>query len=67
MSCTIYRLQDRNVELGKLAVWHSLQYDDVTTNLVGMQSLKLINTNLDILINGITEIEKQVLSEIKEK
>ncbi|XP_046592509.1 L-galactose dehydrogenase isoform X1 [Neodiprion lecontei] len=56
-----------NVELGKLAVWYSMQYEDVTTNLIGMQSLKLVHSNVDVMINGITESEKQVLSAIKDK
>ncbi|XP_048506153.1 uncharacterized protein LOC105691574 isoform X3 [Athalia rosae] len=59
--------KERDVQLGKLAVWYSMQFDDVATNLIGMQSIEMLNTNLDVMLNGITQSEKQVLSEIEEK
>jgi len=59
--------KDRDVELGKLAIWHSMQYTDVDTNLVGIQTTKQLQMNLDVMRNGITEKEKAVLQEIKEK
>ncbi|EFN78741.1 D-arabinose 1-dehydrogenase [Harpegnathos saltator] len=37
------------------------------TNLVGIQSTKQLEMNLDVLLNGITEKEKIVLQEIREK
>lgn len=59
--------QDRDVELGKLAIWHSLQNADVDTNLVGIQNTKQLQMNLDVMLNGITEKEKALLQEIQEK
>lgn len=55
------------MELCKLAIWHSLQYADVDTNLVGVQTRKQLQMNLDVLHNGITEKEKALLQEIREK
>lgn len=55
------------MELCKLAVWHSMQYADVDTNLIGIQSTKQLQMNLNVLRNGITEKEKVLLEEIQEK
>lgn len=60
-------MQDQNVELSKLAIWHSIQYMNVDTNLIGIQSTKQLQMNLDVLQNGITEKEKTILQEIQEK
>ncbi|XP_012220761.1 uncharacterized protein [Linepithema humile] len=59
--------KEHGVEFCKLAIWHSLQYTDVNTNLVGIQNTKQLHMNLDILRNGITEKEKAILQEIQEK
>ncbi|XP_020285380.1 L-galactose dehydrogenase-like [Pseudomyrmex gracilis] len=59
--------KDHDVELCKLAVWHSMQYADVDTNLIGIQSTKQLQMNLNVLRNGITEKEKVLLEEIQEK
>ncbi|KYM96382.1 PREDICTED: L-galactose dehydrogenase-like [Cyphomyrmex costatus] len=59
--------KDRDIELCKLAVWHSMQYADVNTHLVGIQNMKQLQINLDVTVNGITEKEKKVLREIQEK
>ncbi|KAG7212417.1 hypothetical protein KM043_012732 [Ampulex compressa] len=58
--------KDHNVELGKLAIWHSLQYTDIATNLVGIQNLAQLNMNIDVINNGITEKEKELLKEVQE-
>jgi aryl-alcohol dehydrogenase-like predicted oxidoreductase len=55
------------MELCKLAIWHSVQYADVNTNLVGIQTTKQLEMNMDVLRNGITEREKALLQEIQEK
>lgn len=55
------------MELCKLAIWQSLQYTDVDTTLVGIQTMKQLEMNLDVLRNGITEREKTLLREIQEK
>ncbi|KAL0099841.1 hypothetical protein PUN28_019925 [Cardiocondyla obscurior] len=59
--------KEHDVELGKLAIWHSMQYLDVDTNLVGIQSTKQLQMNLDVTQNGISEKEKALLQEIREK
>lgn len=59
--------KDHNVELSKMAIWHSMQYINVDTNLIGIQNTKQLQMNLDILRNGITEKEKTILQEIQEK
>lgn len=58
---------DHDVEFGKLAIWHSMQYADVDTNLVGIQNTKQLQMNLNVTQNGITEKEKELLQEIQEK
>ncbi|XP_011498940.1 PREDICTED: L-galactose dehydrogenase-like [Ceratosolen solmsi marchali] len=59
--------KDNNVELAKLAIWHSLQCTDIDTHLVGMQNCQELNINVDVTINGITEKEKDHIDHIKEK
>lgn len=55
------------MELCKLAIWHSMQYADVDTNLVGMQNTEQLRMNLNVTLNGITEKERALLREIQEK
>ncbi len=54
------------VELGKLAMHFFIQLDGVTTFLVGMQSSQLLNMNLDVYYNGLTEKEKGVMEHLRE-
>lgn len=54
--------QDRDVELGKLAVYHGLKNSDVV--LIGMNNRKLLESNLDVLKNGITEKEQIVYNDV---
>ncbi|XP_033196720.1 uncharacterized protein LOC117160226 [Bombus vancouverensis nearcticus] len=58
--------KDHDIELAKLALWYSMQCKDITTYLVGMQNLKELQINLDVVKNGITDKEKNVLQEIQE-
>jgi len=55
------------VELSKLAVWHSMQYTDVDTNLIGIQNTEQLRMNLNVMQNGITEKERALLQEIQKK
>ncbi|XP_043513393.1 L-galactose dehydrogenase-like [Frieseomelitta varia] len=59
--------KDYDVELAKLALWYSTQCKDIATYLVGMQNLKELHMNLDVVKNGITDKEKNILQEIQEK
>ncbi|CAK9826311.1 L-galactose dehydrogenase [Anthophora retusa] len=58
--------KDHDVELAKLALWYSMQRKDIDTYLVGIQNLKQLYMNLDVLKNGITEKEKHLLQELQE-
>ena len=60
-------MQDYDVELAKLALWYSIQCKNIATCLVGMQNLKELHMNLDVVKNGITDKEKNILQEIQEK
>nr|XP_031847268.1 L-galactose dehydrogenase-like isoform X3 [Nomia melanderi] len=59
--------KERDTELAKLAIWYSMQSEDISTHLIGMNTLKHLHMNFDILQNGITEREKTILKEIQEK
>ncbi|OAD62536.1 D-arabinose 1-dehydrogenase [Eufriesea mexicana] len=59
--------KDHDIELAKLALWYSMQCKDIATYLVGIQNIKELNMNLDVIKNGITEKEKILLGEIQEK
>ncbi|KZC04078.1 D-arabinose 1-dehydrogenase [Dufourea novaeangliae] len=59
--------KDHDVELAKLAMWYSLQWEDISTYLVGSQNLKQLKMNLDVLRNGITEKEQSLLKDIRDK
>lgn len=57
----------QNVELGKLAVYYSLQQPGPHTTLVGINNLKVLNCNLDVLHNGLNDKEKEVLKYLQNK
>lgn len=40
---------------------------DIHTNLVGMNTPELVEANLDVLYNGVTPKEEDVLNHIKKK
>lgn len=44
-----------------------MQYEDTTTNLVGIQNMQQLRMNLNILRNGITKKEQAILKIIEEK
>ncbi|XP_050316145.1 uncharacterized protein LOC126750547 [Anthonomus grandis grandis] len=53
-----------NVELGKLAVWHSLQQEGPDTTLVGMDSVQIVECNLEVLHKGLNSKEKKIYEEV---
>ncbi|KAK7872652.1 hypothetical protein R5R35_002648 [Gryllus longicercus] len=59
--------KDKEVELGHLAVNHALTQHGPATHLIGMQTRALLERNLNILLNGLSEKEKDVLSELESK
>lgn len=58
--------KDNGVELGKLAMHFFIQLDGVTTFLVGMQTSQLLDMNLDVYYNGLTEKEEETLKHLRE-
>ena len=56
-----------DIELGKLAMYHFLQLAGPATFLVGMQSIKLVELNLNAYINGLDEPETKMLAYLKTK
>lgn len=55
-----------DVELGKLAMYHFIQMRGPSTFLVGMQTRKLLEMNLDAYHNGLNDKEKQVLDHLNQ-
>lgn len=53
--------KDNNIELGKLACWYVTQLKGPSTFLIGMQTEKLLDINLDALHNGLTKKEKEIM------
>lgn len=53
--------KENGIELGKLAMHYFIQLEGVTTFLVGMQTSQILNMNLDVYHNGLTEKEEETL------
>ncbi|GLH00815.1 uncharacterized protein GBIM_07085 [Gryllus bimaculatus] len=56
--------KENGVELARLAVNHALSQEGPAVHIVGMPDRKVLNSNLDLLYNGLTAKEKEVLKEI---
>ncbi|XP_033149503.1 L-galactose dehydrogenase isoform X2 [Drosophila busckii] len=56
--------QDQGVELGKLALYHTIQLSGATTFLIGMQTRSLLAMNLDVFYNGLNGKEQEVLQHL---
>ncbi|KAK7872651.1 hypothetical protein R5R35_002647 [Gryllus longicercus] len=56
--------KDNGVELARLAINHALSQEGPAVHIVGMPDRKVLNSNLDLLYNGLTAKEKEVLKEI---
>ncbi|KAJ8966495.1 hypothetical protein NQ317_005850 [Molorchus minor] len=52
------------VELGKLAVYHTLQQKGPDTVLIGMNKRNVLEYNLDVLYNGLTQKEHEAYTEV---
>lgn len=55
------------MELGRLALYHSLNQPGISTCLVGMNDIDTLHTNLNILNTGLSDTEREVLQEIQER
>ncbi|EDW80697.1 uncharacterized protein Dwil_GK11668 [Drosophila willistoni] len=58
--------KQRGVELGKLAMYHTLQLDGAATFLVGIPNRHMLQINLDAIFNGLTSNEQEVLQYLRE-
>uniref|UniRef100_A0A4Y0BKY4 NADP-dependent oxidoreductase domain-containing protein n=1 Tax=Anopheles funestus TaxID=62324 RepID=A0A4Y0BKY4_ANOFN len=58
--------KQQSIELGKLAMHHSIQLPGPATFLAGMQTTELVNINLDAYFNGLSKKEAEVLAYLKE-
>ncbi|XP_059609265.1 uncharacterized protein LOC132256746 [Phlebotomus argentipes] len=56
--------QEEGIELGRLAMGHFIELSGPATFLVGMQTVELLNMNLDVYLNGLTDKEKAVKERI---
>ncbi|XP_074097297.1 uncharacterized protein LOC141526275 [Cotesia typhae] len=52
-------------DLARLAVWFSMQCDGIATNLIGIQNMEQLKTNIDIATNGISDKELQLLDNLQ--
>lgn len=59
--------QSQGIELAKLALYYSLQQPGPHTHLVGVNTVTLLKSNLDVLFNGLSTKEKDTLQYLKEK
>ncbi|KAF7417852.1 hypothetical protein HZH68_000505 [Vespula germanica] len=59
--------KDNDVEISKLAVWYAMQCEDTTTNLIGIQNIQQLRMNFNVLRNGITKKEQEILKIIEDK
>ena len=59
----------QGVELGKLSVYHSITAlaDSVATTLLGVGKMEILKLNLDIVQEGLSNKEMELLEEIKKK
>lgn len=60
---------EHGVDIARLALYeavNSIDCVDIDMALVGMNSREVLAKNLDVLINGISEKEKEVLEEVKD-
>lgn len=57
--------KQQGVELGKLAMYHFIQFPGPATFLSGMQTENLVNINLEAFFGGLTSKEKNVMEYLK--
>ena len=59
----------RGVELGKLSVHHNITHlkHSVATTLLGVGRMDILRINLDIVMEGLTALEREVMEEVKQK
>lgn len=55
------------MELAKLAVHYCFQQPGPHTHLVGMNNCDLFKANIDVLHNGLTDLEEEVLKYLQQQ
>ncbi|EDW14059.1 L-galactose dehydrogenase [Drosophila mojavensis] len=58
--------KQRGVELGKLAMYYSTQLEGAATFLIGIPNRRLLQVNLDAVLNGLNSAEQEVLQYLRE-
>ncbi|XP_049843899.1 uncharacterized protein LOC126295443 [Schistocerca gregaria] len=59
--------KERGVELARLAMHHALTREGQATHVVGINSTEILRSNLQILRDGLTSTEQEVLRDIRQK
>lgn len=59
--------QSKNVELARLATWFSINQPGIDTHMCGFFNIDQLRDTVDVMNNGLTEHEKQVLMDIQLK
>lgn len=59
--------EENGVELGRLALYYSLKKPGPHTHLAGSKTVNSLDRNLDVVFNGISPKELQVLGYLKER
>lgn len=55
------------MELGRLALYYSINQPGPHTHLVGSNTVEILDKNLDVVFNGITDKEKEILEYLQTK
>lgn len=63
----MYFLQERDVELARIATWYTLNQPGIDTNVCGFFNTEQLTNTLDVLDKGLTELETQVLHDVQMK
>ncbi|XP_049796554.1 uncharacterized protein LOC126213029 [Schistocerca nitens] len=59
--------KERGVELARLAMHHALTREGQATHVVGINSTQILRSNLQILRDGLTSTEQEVLRDVQKK
>ncbi|XP_026759015.1 uncharacterized protein LOC113518337 [Galleria mellonella] len=55
----------QNVELARIATWYTLNQPDIDTNICGFFNVEQLVDSIEVLDNGLTDLEKKVLAELQ--
>lgn len=63
----MHLLQERNVELARIATWFTLNQPGIDTNVCGFINVDQLVNTLEVMDKGLTELESQVLHDVQLK